>query len=55
MKKAKYAIAAIVIMTIAAIFERREARHFARFEQCMQERGYDYSDAQCEHCWELTK
>jgi hypothetical protein len=56
MKKAKYAIIAIVvIMTIAAIFELREARQFVRFEQCMKENNFEYSDANCEHCWELSK
>jgi len=30
-------------------------RHFSRFEKCMIENSFEYSDANCEYCWKLTK
>lgn len=51
MKKKILAIILLVILAIAGS-QTREARRFNRFEKCMSENNFDYSDALCEYCWE---
>ena len=36
-------------------YEADEEAHFQRFEQCMTENNFEYSDALCEYCWEKTE
>jgi len=42
----------ILLVALAAIWK---ANHFNRFEKCMTVRGYEYSDSECEVCWEDTR
>ena len=52
-----------LIFTIALVVEKcyldyekkNEEAHFKRFESCMKENNFEYSDALCDYCWELTK
>lgn len=36
-------------------YEQRNEKHFERFEKCMTDNNYEYSDAYCKYCWKLTK